>query len=344
MNHFCTLFDSFYLSRGVALYESLRTHCDNFHLYVFTFDDVSFKILSSQNFEYMTIINLPSLERWDARLPLVKDDRSKGEYCWTCTGSIIRYCIEKYNLGRCTYLDADLYFFSNPQALLNELDGKDKVLITSHRYTEQYDQSSLSGKYCVQFMSFSNTELSMKVLVDWIDDCIDWCYAKFEDGKFGDQKYLDRWPCAYPNIHELSHLGGGVAPWNVQQYTFKMNNSVVQGIEMDSRNNFDLVFFHFHALKFISKGRVNLSEYDLNTDVVDNIYAPYVTHLNLLNERYGDLLVSCSANKNANLFFILFNNLKKALTNWKKIPVYLFKRMSKNKNIFKVKELHKPRV
>ncbi len=39
MLNFCTLFDSRYMSRGMAMYESLKKHCNNFHLYIFAFDD-----------------------------------------------------------------------------------------------------------------------------------------------------------------------------------------------------------------------------------------------------------------------------------------------------------------
>jgi hypothetical protein len=163
-------------------------------------------------------------------------------------------------------LDADLYFFSDPSVLIDEMEDN-SVLITEHRYTPKYDLSLESGIYCVQFMTFKNTIKGMNVLNWWRNVCIDWCYAKFEDGKFGDQKYLDDWPSRFEGIHVLKHLGGGLAPWNVQQYD--LNNL-----------NFNLIFYHFHGLKFLENSKIDLCRYQISNDVLNLIYKPYICHIN----------------------------------------------------------------
>ena len=76
----------------------------------------------------------------------------------------------------------------------------------------------------MQFVTFKNTVQGLKVLNWWRDACIEWCYARHEDGKFGDQKYLDNWTTMFEGVRELKHLGGGVAPWNLQQYDFYSKN------------------------------------------------------------------------------------------------------------------------
>ena len=116
MYSYCTLFDSNYLTRGLAMYESLKKYNDNFHLYIFAFDDRSYTLLEKLDLKSTTIISLKEFE--DERLLAIKSDRTAGEYCWTCTPSIIKYSIEEYNLDNCTYLDADLYFFNNPSVLI----------------------------------------------------------------------------------------------------------------------------------------------------------------------------------------------------------------------------------
>ena len=87
MLNFCTLFDSGYLSRGLAMYESLNRHCKDFHLYVFAFNDECFSVLKSLYLANMTVISLPEFE--DEELLKVKPTRSRGEYCWTCSSSTI---------------------------------------------------------------------------------------------------------------------------------------------------------------------------------------------------------------------------------------------------------------
>ena len=269
MHNYCTLFDSNYLTRGLAMYESLKKYSDNFHLYIFSFDDKSHELLKTLNLEFVTVISLKKFE--DKELLKVKDDRSTGEYCWTCTPSTIKYCIESYNLNACTYLDADLYFFSNPAVLIEEMVEK-SVLITEHRYTAQYDQSATSGIYCVQFMTFKNDENGMKALNWWRDSCNEWCYARFEDGKFGDQKYLDDWTTRFEGIHVLKNLGGGVAPWNIQQY------------DLLSNENFNLIFYHFHNYKILENDKVDLGGYTLNANDINILYKPYSKHLEKITE------------------------------------------------------------
>jgi hypothetical protein len=113
MLNFCTLFDSNYLARGIALYRSLEKNCPSFHLYVFAFDDNCYEYLKKQQFSSLTPISLQEFE--DEELLKIKPGRSAAEYCWTCTPSTIRYCIQRFKLDACTYLDADMIFYSTPK-------------------------------------------------------------------------------------------------------------------------------------------------------------------------------------------------------------------------------------
>lgn len=258
------------------MYESLKAHSQSFYLYIFAFDDRCCQLLKQLNLSNVTVISLQEFE--DEALLKIKNTRSVGEYCWTCTPSTIKYAIETYQLDHCTYLDADLYFFADPSILIEEI-GEKSVLITEHRYTPEYDQTATSGKYCVQFMLFKNDSNGMKVLNWWRDACIDWCYARLEDGKFGDQKYLDNWINEFDGVYELKNLGGGVAPWNVQQYQFDNKNNQILGFEIVTQNKFQLVFYHFHYFKFLENAQMELGFYKLTKQHIEIIYKPYIAHL-----------------------------------------------------------------
>jgi hypothetical protein len=282
MQYYCTLFDSFYLNRGLVMYQSLQKHCSKFHLYIFPFDDLSYKILKGLDLENVTLIPLNEFESDD--LLSVKPSRSKGEYCWTCTPFTIDYCIAKFNIPHCTYIDADLCFYADPVVLLSEMKNK-SILITEHRYTSKYDQSATSGIYCVQYVTFINSPESIKALHWWRDRCKEWCYGRFEDGKFGDQKYLDDWTNRFQDVHVLKHLGGGVAPWNVQQYKLRKKDGVWYLTERLSGDQYQLIFYHFHYVKFFSDGTVNLSDiYNLGEQGVLKLYREYVKRIHEVNE------------------------------------------------------------
>lgn len=237
-------------------------------------DDKTFEILEKLQLSSATLIKLKNFE--DGRLLEVKKTRSFAEYCWTCTPSLIRYCLDTYSLDRCTYIDADTYYFSNAKIHLDEMDKVDaSILLTEHRYTPKYDRSHQSGIYCVQYNSFRNDQKGRLALSWWEDRCIDWCFARFEDGKFGDQKYLDDWLTRFEGVHELKHIGGGVAPWNIQQYIITNENG------KPHVNGLEVVFFHFHNLKYLGKSKFDLcrSFYKISDEAIKYLYLPYIKEL-----------------------------------------------------------------
>lgn len=278
MFNFCTLFDSNYISRGLALFESLKKTTPDFHLYVIAFDEDCYQFLKKNPETGLTVISLAAFE--DEKLKQVKPTRTAAEYCWTCTPSVILYCIEKFNLPSCTYVDADMIFYDNPGILLKEMRDE-SILITEHRYTKDYDVSDTHGIFCVQFMYFKNDENGMKALVWWRDRCLEWCYAYLEDGKFGDQKYLDDWTERFQGVHVLQYPGGALAPWNIQQYGVDSSNGQLFITEIKTSLRYPIIFYHFHGLRFFSDEKVACCAalYQLNGEVKDLIYFPYIRRL-----------------------------------------------------------------
>ena len=262
------------------MYESLKTQTADFHLYIFAFDNIAYNILKALNLEKATIISLKEFESLE--LLKVKDSRTKAEYCWTSTPSTVLYVLEKFSVPECTYIDADLMFFSDPAILIDEMNQNCKtVLITEHRYSKlpKLFSKKRNGRFCVQFITFKNETGSLKVLDRWREQCIDWCFSKYEDGKFGDQKYLDEWPEMYQNIHILNNPGGGIAPWNICQYIFRKNENSLTAIIRRNKDKFDVVFYHYQYVKLLENGNVDIGWYFIPSKIRKLFYLPYLEQI-----------------------------------------------------------------
>jgi hypothetical protein len=327
MYNFCTLFDTHYFSRGLALYYSLEEHCSNFHLYIFAFNDKAYNTLLKLNLSKATIISLAEFE--DEELLRVKPTRNIAEYCWTSTSSTILYVLEKYKVESCTYLDADLYFYSSPKPLFDEL-GENSIFLTEHRYSPKYNKELKSGKYCVQFVTFKNDERGLKALKWWRERCLEWCYARYEDGKFGDQLYLDDWTERFESVHVMKHLGGGLAAWNVQQYSFiKVRNKII-GTELTSGNKFDVIFYHFHYLKFFTNGRIELGRRVLSDNTKKIFYKLYIKRLDEIKERICKIDNSFDP-----------HGTSKEPINWKTPILFVYRKLTNGYNLFRKTEFLK---
>lgn len=265
--NFCTLFDSFYLHKGLALYLSLEKVTKDFHLYVMAFDKISYDKLLEFGFDKMTVELLDDFET--PELLSVKQTRTKAEYCWTAGPSVIWHFLNKYNLPDITYLDSDLFFVSDPVVAYEEL-GDSSVGITEQGVPEK--KAKLYGRYCVQYMFFRNDENGRAALSWWRDSCIEWCYQRFEGDKYGDQKYLDKFPELFKNVHVFSNLGLGIATWNKDKYLFDKDT-----IQFNNRS-YPIVFFHMHAVKeYFEDTTLILDAYisRLREEEIEHMFKPY---------------------------------------------------------------------
>ena len=274
--HFCVSMDSKYVARGLVMYESLRRFCPDFHLYICAYDEVAERMLNSLALEYVTVVPLRDIE--DADLLRVKPSRTVQEYCWTGKPSLILHILEKFGVPLCSFIDADLDFHANPKMLIDEM-GDDSILITEHRYSPGFNLSAITGIYCTQLISFRNDVRGLKALHWWRSACLDWCSALPADGKFGDQKYLDDWPIRFDGVCVLQNRGGGVAPWNIQRYTICQGTENIILHDRRAGDEFDLIFYHFHFVRFYEDGTVDLGEFHLSPAVKRLMYVPYLNAL-----------------------------------------------------------------
>jgi hypothetical protein len=303
---FTTLFDSYYLDKGIALYRSLERVTDDFIIYIYAFDEKAYTVLKALELKHAVIIKKEELERKYPILEKLKGERSKAEYSWTCTPVSIEYVLDVYNESNCTYIDADLFFFSDPKVLFTEInDVNANIVITPHRFTNSLKDRRLenrSGKYCVEFNYFDNTPNSRKALSWWKEKCFEWCYHIYEKDRMGDQKYLVKFPELFEGVHELKNLGGGTAPWNLAQYEYTGNN--IEGVSYDGKRyktpvmrekasgiEFPVVFYHFQSMRYISQNFIIIRSETHSKKTKDVLYRPYLIELELirkeLKEKFG---------------------------------------------------------
>ena len=241
-------------------------------------DDECYNRMNELNLDGVVSVSVQQLEAYDKALAATKSNRSLVEYYFTCTPAICNYVIGNYpELDSVTYLDADLYFFSSPQAIFDEI-GNASIAIVEHRFSRFGRRFIKNGRFNVAWITFKNNAEGLRCLSNYRLQCIDWCYDYLDGDKYGDQKYLDKWPQEYNGVHIIQNLGVNLAPWNLAGYNYSLQNGKVYV------NNYELVFFHFAGLKQLKEGvyTTSVSSYFefVPTIVRDFIYIPYINYLN----------------------------------------------------------------
>ena len=247
MHIFCTYFDHHYLPRGLALYESLRRHCPAAELWVLCLSQEAYDWLVRESLDGVRLIALEEFEQADPELRVAKLNRTIVEYYFTCTPSLPLFVFARApQANLVTYLDADLYFFRDPSPILAEM-GQQSIAIIGHRFPPTYRHLEETGIYNVGWISFRRDENARACLEWWRRQCLEWCYDRVEEGRYGDQKYLDQWPTLFRNVAVIQHKGANLAPWNLANSTIRFHDGKAWvGDE-------ELIFFHFQGFQQINR-------------------------------------------------------------------------------------------
>jgi hypothetical protein len=272
--HFCTLFDSNYLLKGVVMLDTLSRHCPEATVHVLCMDETTHGLLNALQLRGVVLLRLVDVE--DEELLRIKPGRSIAEYCWTLSAALCWHLITTCpEIETLTYLDADLMFFSNIEPLFDEIEDA-SIAIIEHRFMPRLSHLEAYGRFNVEWVSFRRNEIGLRCLKTWRDQCIEWCFARLEDGRLGDQKYLDAWPEAYPDaLHILQHKGAGVAPWNFTNYYYSSQEDEIMVDDVK------LIFYHFHQFQILSGGRYDYmsSNYSGGSTIPSQIYERYISEL-----------------------------------------------------------------
>lgn len=191
---YCTLFDFNYAAKGIALINSLIRKADpDFRLHVLALDNktahcvrklMDIRIVVHTLEEVMTPV-----------LQTAKGNRTHQEFCWTLASYFCQWLWHKAGLREITYLDSDLFFFSDPTPIFTEMGGR-QIGIIPHRLIPEKKHLEVNGIFNVGWVTFRGT-VGSACLQKWSEQCLEWCYNRQEPNRFGDQKYLDAWPKAY---------------------------------------------------------------------------------------------------------------------------------------------------
>jgi hypothetical protein len=271
--HFCTYFDRRYLPIALALVDSLRHHAGDFRLWALCLDDGALSALRVLAIPELTPISLAEFEQGDNALAAAKRNRSTIEYYFTCTPSLPLYVLRRdANVDAITYVDADLFFFSDLTPLFEEI-GDSAVAIIPHRFPPANTRFERFGIFNVGWLTFRRCDAALACLHWWRERCLEWCFDREEPSRFADQKYLDDWPSRFESVHIIRHKGANVASWNLANYAMTARDGQVF---VDDE---PLIFFHFHHFK---RRRRWLFETDfaphgarLNRVLKECIFTPY---------------------------------------------------------------------
>ncbi len=269
-NLYCTIFDSAYLARALALHASLLDASPSARLAFFCVDEAAAAVLSRLGLSRAIVVresefSTPALDR-------VRPQRSRAEYCWTCKPFALLHLARTFpDAPWLAYVDTDMMFFGDPDAALPGPEAH--YLLTPHRFHAAFESyARTAGMHNAGYAAIRNTPQGREAAQWWAGRCIENCSVSVTEMSYGDQKYLDRMLAEVPGGVSSGHHGLNAAPWNIERFR------VTGAGETVLLNGKPLLLYHFQALRILNGWLVDLYAGDrrFGAPIRNLIYRPYL--------------------------------------------------------------------
>lgn len=282
---YCTLSDLRYLARTLAAIRSLRRVVPDAQVWLLCLDEETHRLMARKAEPGIHLVAMEALEAEDPQLAEARNDgRNTIAFYFSCKPSLITYVFRHVaEADFVSYLDGDLYFFSDPEPFFAEA-GNAPVLLTPHRFPPSLEHLRAHGIFNAGYLSFRRNADGLACLDWWRRKCIDWCFDWLdEEGeRHGDQRYLDKFSELFPSTFISHHLGANLAPWNIGSLRLDDRDGQIL-IE----NRYPLVFFHFHGLKALGPCLYQTSHDVYHAPLTPlmrrHIYRPYLGELRAID-------------------------------------------------------------
>ena len=271
---YVTYFDQRYLAFALVTLRSIRQHDPHAEIFPLCFDKVAYDAIAGLGDNKITAI--PAEEIW-AFDPGLKDRERRVRQAFYSTHKAVLpiYVFHlRPDLAAVAHIDADVFFYSSPQPLFDEI-GEAPIAVSPHRFAPEWKSSEQFGRFNAGFIYWRNHPEAHKCLREYRKDVFDWCEPWPQpDGRFMNQGYLTAWPQRYSGVHIVEHAGVNLSWWNVAAFTLR-NGSV---ITVDER---PLIFYHFSYVYRDALGIWRTLRAFGGNDrlVVKQIYAPYLREI-----------------------------------------------------------------
>lgn len=297
MYTFCTIITANYLPFAKVLYTSLAKREISVKLQVLVVDGNNF-VTEENLFIHQTqdLVKDPVFTKIEKKYAHTNSDYFR----WALKPIFISYLLGK-EYEKVIFVDPDIYFVSNYDFLVNELDNA-SVLLSPHwisiepsQMRDALIQMFRGGLFNAGFIGVSKKGLA--AMKWWAEACHYNIEKQPQIGIFVDQKYLDILPVEFEDVKILKHKGCNLAEWNMNscKRTIKNGQLLILG-------QYEPIFIHF--TKDTIRHITNMNDYLLKQYLDE--------YMNLLNEKGADekLLKGLPAHTDR---FYISNKIKRKL-------------------------------